>query len=178
MIFEKQSTETFYTHTHIHIQKTTFPFSSSLEEREAKKSMLRLDRRRIPIEQKSKVSKEPMAGEVRDGGRRKSSRCYIRFFRWKVQNRIRVTSVCRGPGGKPTQARRRDRVKILSYFRMTGLGLVSEACFPIFDPTTACLGNVLFDIARCLIEINRVTIYRKVINLVRVFFRHRRNTHR
>ncbi|TGZ32535.1 hypothetical protein DBV15_05392, partial [Temnothorax longispinosus] len=69
---------------------------------------------------KGRCQRSPMVGEVHDGGRGKSGRFYIRFFRWKVQNRIRVTSVCPGPGGKHSG----DRVKILSYFRMTGLGLV------------------------------------------------------
>jgi len=69
------------------------------------------------------------------------------------------------PGGK-AEAHGGDRVKILSYFRMTGLGLVSRGLLSsIFDPTAACLGNVLFDTATCsLIEINRITACRKVVN--------------
>lgn len=57
----------------------------------------------------------------------KSSRCYIQFFRWKVQNRIRVTSVCPSPGEKPTKARRRSRqdLKLLSN---DWLGARIEAC--------------------------------------------------
>lgn len=63
-------------------------------------------------------------------GTRKSSRCYIRFFRWKVQNRMRVTlspslALC-APRLRGKADEGGDRVKILSYFRTTGLGLVSR----------------------------------------------------
>lgn len=71
-----------------------------------------------------------------------------------------------GPGGKPTKARRGDRVKILSYFRMTGLGLVSRlALVDIWSYRGMLrLGNDLFDTAHVvrLIEINRITARRKL----------------
>lgn len=57
-------------------------------------------------------------------------------------------SVCRGPGGKPTKAHWRRSRQDLKLLSNDWLGARIEACFPIFDPTAACLGNVLFDTAR------------------------------
>jgi len=104
-------------------------------EKSGKVGVPRLDRRRrkrrrILGEQKREVSKgvrwpERFTASTMDEG--KSSHCYIRFFRWKVQNRIRVTSLCLGPRGKPTKARLRSRqdLKLLSN---DWLGARIEAC--------------------------------------------------
>lgn len=83
--------------------------------------------------------------------------------KFKTEYELPLCAAAQGESRRTgTAERSRQDLKLLSN---DWLGARVEACFPIFDLTTACLGNVLFDIACCLMEINRVTIRGKVVNL-------------
>lgn len=102
-------------------------------------------------DKKERCQRSPITGEVRDGRwtEEKAVAAISGFSDGKFKTErefLCVTSVLPRPKGESRRRHGGDRVKILSYFRMTGLGLVSRGLLSsIFDPTTACLGNVLFD---------------------------------
>lgn len=139
-----------------------FPFSCARApstEREAEKLPSRLDRTRIPI-----GSKKKRREREKKRGRCQRSRRGGRATRWTKEKAVAALypvfqmesskpntnylSLCAPPTQGESRRRRgtvrrsRQDLKLLSN---DWLGARIEACFPIFDPSAACLGNVLFD---------------------------------
>lgn len=134
-------------------KKDVFPFVLVFaSEGGAVKPRSRLDRGRILVEHKKERCQRRADGhrEVRATMDEEKAVATISGFsdgKFKTECEL-LLSVPRPRGKADTKAYRRRSRQDLKLLSNDWLGARIEACFPIFDPTAACLGNVLFDIAR------------------------------